>query len=77
MVIKQTETPFPLRFLRRRDVERRTGMATSTIYMYMEQGRFPRPIRLGEKASVAWLEHEVEAWMHDQIAKSRGKIANA
>jgi prophage regulatory protein len=77
MVTKQAGIPFPLRFLRRRDVEQRTGMATSTIYMYMEQGKFPRPIRLGEKASVAWLEHEVEAWMQEQITKSRGETSLA
>jgi len=77
MAIKQTVTPFPLRFLRRRDVEQRTGLGASTIYMYMDQGKFPRPIQLGGKASVAWLEHEVEAWMQEQIAKSRCEIVQA
>ena len=77
MATKQTVNPFPLRFLRRRDVEQRTGMATSTIYMYMDQGKFPRPIQLGGKASVAWLEHEVEDWMQEQITKSRGETSLA
>ncbi|WP_330114371.1 AlpA family phage regulatory protein [Pseudomonas sp. JS3066] len=73
----KTGTPFPLRFLRRRDVEEVTGLAKSTIYMYMEQGTFPKPIRIGEKASVMWLEHEVVAWMHEQIDNTRGTAAHA
>jgi prophage regulatory protein len=71
-------TPFPLRILRRPDVERRTGLSRSTIYMYMDEGTFPKPIQLGGKrVSVGWLEHEIDAWIQEQIDMSRGKTARA
>lgn len=73
----QISTPFPLRFMRRRDVEQRTGLARATIYMFMEQGHFPRPIKLADSTCVAWLEHEVEAWMQEQVEKARGANARA
>ncbi len=65
-------TPSPLQIMRRREVEKRTGLGCSTIYLYMQQGTFPKPIRLGGGASaVGWLEHEVDAWIQEQIDKSR------
>lgn len=69
--------PLPLRFMRRRDVEQRTGLSRSTIYAYMSEGTFPTPIRIGAKSTVAWLEHEVEAWMRKQINDSRDAAAHA
>lgn len=60
-----------MQILRRRDVERKTGQARSTIYDGMAAGTFPRPIRLSAKA-VGWLESEVEAWIADRIAERDG-----
>ena len=34
-------------------------------------GAFPNPIRLGARA-VGWIESEVDAWIREQIAASRG-----
>ena len=50
------------RILRRREVQERTGLPSSTIYDLISAGRFPRPIRLGPRA-VGWLSHEVDAWI--------------
>ena len=52
--------------IRRRDVESRTGLSRSTIYHYIKEGTFPKPIKLGERA-VGWLESEVESWIIDRI----------
>ena len=54
------------RFLRRRDVEKMTGLSKSTIYAKMANEEFPRPIRLGAR-SVAWVEHHIQEWMSAQI----------
>lgn len=70
-------TPFPLRILRRRDVEQRTGLPRSTIYMYMDKGIFPKPIQLGGPSSVGWLEHEIEGWIQEKIEHSRGTTPRA
>jgi prophage regulatory protein len=51
-----------LRALRRKQVEERTGSTRSTLYRWISNGSFPRPIRLGSR-SVGWLEHEVSDWL--------------
>ena len=42
-------------FLRRKQVETRTGLSRSTIYQYIKDGVFPKPVPLGPRA-VGWLE---------------------
>ncbi len=51
-----------LSILRRKQVEKRTGLSRSTIYLRIQEGTFPRPIKLGARA-VGWLENEIEAWL--------------
>ena len=51
------------------EVKRRTTLSTSEIYRRLEAGTFPRQIKLGAKA-VAWLEHEVSAWINQRVAES-------
>ncbi len=51
-----------LSILRRKQVEQRTGLSRSTIYLRIQKGSFPRPINLGARA-VGWLENEIEAWL--------------
>ena len=48
--------------LRRPQVEARTGLSRSTLYQYIQDGLFPRPVSLGARA-VGWLESEVNAWI--------------
>ena len=64
-------TRAPIRFLRLPEVEARTGLARPTIYARMAAGTFPQPISLGGRA-VGWIEAEVEEWMHERIANTRG-----
>ena len=51
-----------LSILRRKQVEKRTGLSRSTIYLRIQENNFPRPIKLGARA-VGWLENEIEAWL--------------
>ena len=55
------------RFLRRRSVEDRTGLSRSTIYLFVQNGTFPRPVRIGGRA-VAWLESDIDAWIEARLA---------
>ena len=57
--------------LRRRQVEERTGLRCSSIYEGMRDGTFPAAIKIGPRA-VGWIDTEIDAWIRDQIAKSRG-----
>ena len=59
-----------VRFLRLPEVLARTGLSRSTIYVRLDQGRFPRPVSLGARA-VGWVEAEVDDWMRERIVASR------
>lgn len=54
------------RFLRIRDVQSRTTLSRSTIYRLASLGQFPKPVKLGERAS-AWPESAVRDWIAGRI----------
>jgi len=55
-----TNTP-PDRLMRMPQVLEVVPIAESTVWKYVKQGTFPRPVRLG-RCSV-WKESEVQAWL--------------
>jgi prophage regulatory protein len=57
-----------LYILRRKQVEERTGLSRSSIYLAIQQGTFPMQISLGSRA-VGWLEHEISEWVSARIEK--------
>jgi prophage regulatory protein len=57
-------------FLRRKQVETRTGLSRSTIYQYIKDGIFPKPVPLGPRA-VGWLESEVSEWIAERVKIAR------
>ena len=38
----------------------------SQVYKLVKQGRFPKPIKLGERGS-AWLVSEIDAWLQSRV----------
>lgn len=58
-----------MQILRRPEVERRTGLARSTIYAAIAAGSFPAPIKLSTR-SVGWVEDDVIAWLEARVAAS-------
>ena len=54
--------------LRRRQVEERTGLSKSSIYLAIQRGEFPHPINIGKRA-VGWLEFDIDAWVQERIAR--------
>ncbi len=60
----------PLTILRRKQVEARTGLSRSSIYLRVSEGTFPKPISLGSRA-VGWVETELNDWLAARIAASR------
>ena len=64
------------RLIRLPEVLSRTGYGRTTIYRKMEDGSFPRSVKLGgpledpnafDCRAVAWIEDEVEQWMESRI----------
>jgi prophage regulatory protein len=62
----------PLRVLRLKAVKDKVQRSTSAIYAMMASGEFPRSIKLGcdeKNAAVGWLEHEIDEWLEQQVAR--------
>jgi len=57
-----------MRILRMKMVIEITGLARSTVYKYIAEGIFPKPITLGGR-SVGWVESEVFAWIQARVAE--------
>lgn len=47
-----------------------TGMTDKWFYKLIGDGLFPKPVKLGR--SSRWFRSEVEHWMQQRIADSRG-----
>ena len=50
------------RLLRLPDVLSRVPLSRSQLYLEMEAGRFPKPIKISERAN-AWLEADIDAFI--------------
>ena len=70
-----SEAPGNDRALRLREVISRVGMSRTWIYDRVAEGEFPEPVKIGQRAS-AWLESEVNEWLHERAAQ-RGRSGNA
>lgn len=47
-----------------------TGLARSTTYKYIDEGRFPAPVPLGGR-SVGWIEQEVLTWISEKVEERK------
>lgn len=64
-----------LRVLRIKQVIELTGLARATVYKYIHERAFPRPVSL-VGASVGWLEAEVEYWLASCTGASSDESLN-
>ena len=64
------------RLIRLSEVLSRTGYGRTTIYRKMEDGDFPKSVKLGgppkdpnafDSRAIAWIEDEVEQWIESRI----------
>ena len=64
------------RFIRLNEVMSRTGYGRSSIYRKMEDGSFPKSLKLGgppkdpnefDSRAIAWIEDEVDQWIESRI----------
>lgn len=56
--------------LRLKQVQAATGLSKSTIYLFIRQGKFKKPIQLGMR-SVGWLQSDIEEFINARIKASR------
>ena len=64
------------RFIRLNEVMSRTGYGRTSIYRKMEDGSFPKSLKLGgppkdpnvfDSRAIAWIENEVDQWIESRI----------
>lgn len=63
-----------MRIIRLKEVIDNTGLARSTVYKYIAEGLFPKPVSLGDR-SVGWVESEVHEWVLARIEeRDKGEL---
>ena len=55
------------------DVRHQTHLSVASIYRLAKQGDFPKPIKLGVKAS-GWLQSEIDDWIQSRLNDRDSKI---
>lgn len=55
-----------MRIFRLQDVIIATGLSRSTLYKYISEGTFPKPVSLGDRC-VGWVDSEVHDWILARI----------
>ena len=66
-------TDYPLlndQFIDMKFITHLTGLTDKWFYKLIQEGEFPKPIKLG--LSSRWLKSEVEHWLNERITASRG-----
>jgi len=58
------------RILAKKEVMHLTGLSKSTIYLYIQLGKFPPSIKIGFRR-VGWIESEVKEWLQSKIEQGR------
>lgn len=52
-------------------IVRFTKMTDKWIYKLIQEGKFPKPIKLGRNSR--WFESEVITWLNERVKESRGE----
>jgi len=52
----------------RQELEETLTLSSATIYRWVKDGRFPKPIRLGTKM-VRWKTSDIEQWLKEEGAE--------
>ena len=63
----------PTRFLRLPEVQGRTGLSRSTIYVRLGRGSLSSAGLAGLERAVGWVEAEIDEWIRERIEESRGE----
>jgi prophage regulatory protein len=62
-----TETDHP--YQTRKQVEKLLQLSPATIYRWIKEGNFPKPVRLGANM-VRWKASDIDAWILSREGKS-------
>ncbi|ADG94086.1 phage transcriptional regulator, AlpA [Arcobacter nitrofigilis DSM 7299] len=57
-------------FIRIQDVMKKTGIARSTIWLWVKENRFPKPVKLSPRITV-WEEDKIQEWQKTQLTYTK------
>ena len=64
-----------MKVLKVKQVATEINVSVPQVYKLVSLGRFPKPIKLGERGS-AWLLSEVDAWLQSRVDLRDEEVAN-
>ena len=63
------------RILKVKQVAEEINVSVAQVYKLVSLGRFPKPIKLGERGS-GWLTTEIDAWLQSRVDARDEEVAN-
>ena len=63
------------RILKVKQVAEEIYISVAQVYKLVRLGRFPKPIKLGERGS-GWLRTEIDAWLQSRVDARDEEVAN-
>ena len=63
------------RILKVKQVAEEINISVAQVYKLVSLGRFPKPIKLGERGS-GWLTTEIDAWLQSRVDARDEEVAN-
>lgn len=61
----KTETPSKKRAMHIEEVLKKIGLGRSSLYLMVNEGRFPKPVKYNR--AVRWIDQEVEEWLENHM----------
>ena len=61
--------------LKVKQVAEEINVSVPQVYKLVSLGRFPKPIKLGERGS-GWLTSEIEAWLQSKVDARDEEVSN-
>ncbi len=63
------------KILKAKQVAEEINVSVPQVYKLVNLGRFPKPIKLGERGS-GWLTSEIEAWLQSKVDARDEEVSN-
>ena len=73
MTLSKNQQNENIRLIRRKEVQAKTGLGASSIYVMMQQGKFPKAVNISERR-VAWVESDIDFWIAEHIAHNKQAV---
>ena len=64
-----------MKVLKVKQVAKEISVSVPQVYKLVSLGRFPKPIKLGERGS-GWLVTEIDAWLQSRVELRDKEVAN-